>query len=171
MLICMRCMRLNGNCFTLLVLEPEIACGFPASSQRRNLWMTLSMLSSLNLQSQLRCRSRMSLGAQTAPVKGRRLILSLGMFRIRETLIRKSVFNRRGSLKFAEECDTLCLLGAEWFRRNYPSGPWCGDVIFDALNINLGCSRRPNQAGCYGLCNKPRIQDKVLGVAEAMTTT
>ena len=54
----------------------------------------------------------------------------------------KSVFSTRGSLKFAEECGAFCLFGAEWFRRNYRSGPWSWDVIFDALD--LSGSRRSN---------------------------
>ena len=53
-----------------------------------------------------------------------------------------AIFNSRGSLRMAEECGAFCLFGAEWFRRNYRSGPWSWDVIFDALD--LSGSRRPN---------------------------
>ena len=54
----------------------------------------------------------------------------------------KFQFDSRGSLRMAEECAAFCLFGAEWFRRNYRSGPWSWDVIFDALD--LGGNRRPN---------------------------
>jgi hypothetical protein len=53
-----------------------------------------------------------------------------------------AIFKNRGSLRMAEECGAFCLFGAEWFRRNYRSGPWSWDVIFDALELNG--SRRPN---------------------------
>jgi hypothetical protein len=59
---------------------------------------------------------------------------------LRDELI--AIFNSRGSLRMAEECGAFCLFGAEWFRRNYRSGPWSWDVIFDALD--LSGSRRPN---------------------------
>jgi hypothetical protein len=35
----------------------------------------------------------------------------------------KSISSNRGSLRMAEECGAFCLLNAEWFRRNYRSGP------------------------------------------------
>ena len=53
-----------------------------------------------------------------------------------------AIFNSRGSLRMAEECGAFCLFGAEWFRRNYRSGPWSWDVILDALDLNG--NRRPN---------------------------
>ncbi len=47
----------------------------------------------------------------------------------------RTLFNGRGSLRTVEECGAFCLFGAEWFRRNYRSGPWSWDVIFDALDL------------------------------------
>lgn len=53
-----------------------------------------------------------------------------------------AIFKSRGSLRMAEECGAFCLFGAEWFRRNYRSGPWSWDVILDPLDLHE--ARRPN---------------------------
>ena len=54
----------------------------------------------------------------------------------------RSIFDSQGSLRLVEDCGAFCLFGAEWFRRNYQSGPWSWDVILDA--VGLSGNRRPN---------------------------
>lgn len=51
----------------------------------------------------------------------------------------KRLFELRGNLQTEVECAAFCLFGAEWFRRNYRSGPWSWDVIFEALDLVGDC--------------------------------
>ncbi len=51
-------------------------------------------------------------------------------------------FESCDTLRMPEECAAFCLFGAERFRRNYQSGPWSWDVIFDGLDLLE--ARRPN---------------------------
>jgi hypothetical protein len=66
--------------------------------------------------------------------------LELDLLRYELTAICES----RGNLSMAEACGAFCLFRAEWFRRNYRSGPWSWDLIFDAIELN-GSRRRNTQ--------------------------
>lgn len=60
-------------------------------------------------------------------------------------MLRTELKNRlmvAGKFRTPEECAAFCLFGAEWFRRNYDSGPWSWQTIFDGLDCDARRQKR-----------------------------